>query len=227
MSIYEKIDRLFIERGTSVYKEAEKLNFSPVNLAILAGNMEYVKVNAPATYQNVMSCSHKADARSPFVYVRDIVASWVYEEYVRDVLTARCDFDVELAGADKDRTILASSKVSNGADYIWHLPDGSTRTIELVCDYSGFWSAKCVMHLRDNKYIHLTESESILLGIDCKNHMFYLIDFAKGKTHAQYLPHHHAYDDKPAYAIELNEGSNVMMYPCNVGALKREFLRIA
>ena len=25
MSIYEKIDRLFIERGTSVYKEAEKL----------------------------------------------------------------------------------------------------------------------------------------------------------------------------------------------------------
>lgn len=139
MSIYEKIDRLFIERGASVYKEAEKLNFGPVNLAI---------------------------------------------------------------------------------------SDGSTRFIELVCDYSGFWSAKCVMHLRDNKYIHLTESESILLGIDCKNHMFYLIDFAKGKIHAQYLPHHHAYGDKPAYAIELNEGSDVMMRPCNVGELKRKFLRI-
>lgn len=226
MSIYEKIDRLFIERGTSVYKEAEKLNFGPVNLAILAGNMEYVKANAQETYQNVLSCAHQADARSPFIFVRDVVASWVYEEYIRAVLI-RCGIDVELAGADKNRTILASSKVSNGADYIWHLSDGSTRTIELVCDYSGFWSAKCVMHLRDNKYIHLTESESILLGIDCKNHMFYLIDFAKGKIHAQYLPHHHAYGDKPAYAIELNEGSDVMMRPCKVGELKREFLRIA
>lgn len=226
MSIYEKIDRLFIERGTSVYKEAEKLNFGPVNLAILAGDMEYVKINAPEIYRNVLSCAHQADARSATVYVRDIVASWVYEEYILAVLF-HCGFDVELAGADKDRTILASSKVSNGADYIWHLPDGSTRTIELVCDYSGFWSAKCVMHLRDNKYIHLTESESILLGIDCKNHMFYLIDFAKGKIHAQYLPHHHAYGDKPAYAIELNEGGDVMMRPCKVGELKREFLRIA
>lgn len=226
MSIYEKIDRLFIERGTSVYKEAEKLNFSPVNLAILAGDMEYVKINAPETYQNVLSCAHQADARSATVFVRDIVVSWVYEAYIRAVLT-RCGFDVELAGADKDRTILASSKVSNGADFIWHLSDGSTRFIELVCDYSGFWAAKCVMHLRDNKYIHLTESESILLGIDCKNHMFYLMDFAKGKIHAQYLPHHHAYGDKPAYAIELNEGSDVMMRPCNVGELKREFLRIS
>lgn len=227
MSIYEKIDRLFIERGTSVYKEAEKLNFGQVNLAILAGDMEYVKVNAPETYQNVMSCSHQADARSPFVYVRDIVASWVYEENVRNVLTARCGFDVELTGADKGRTILPTSKVSNSADFIWHRTDGPDRSIELVCDYSGFWSQKCVMHLRDNKYIHLTESESILLGIDCKNHMFYLIDFAKGKIHAQYLPHHHAYGDKPAYAIELNEGSDVMMRPCKVGELKREFLRIA
>ena len=226
MSIYEKIYRLFIERGTSVYKEAEKLNFGPVYLAILAGDMEYVKINAPEIYRNVLSCAHQADVRSATVYVRDIVASWVYEEYILAVLL-HCGFDVELAGADKYRTILASSKVSNGADYIWHLPYGSTRTNALDCDFSGFWSAKCVMHLRDNKYIHLTESESILLGIDCKNHMFYLIDFAKGKIHAQYLPHHHAYGDKPAYAIELNEGSDVMMRPCNVGELKREFLRIA
>lgn len=227
MSIYEKIDRLFIERGTSVYKEAEKLNFGPVNLAILAGNMEYVKVNAPATYQNVMSCSHQADARSPFVYVRDIVASWVYEEYVRDVLTARCGFDVELAGADKDRTILPTSKVSNSADFIWHRADGPDRSIELVCDYGGFWSQKCVMHLRDNKYIHLKESGSILMGIDSKNRMVYLIDFANNKIHAQYLLSHHAYGDKPAYAIALNGGSNVMMCPCRVGALRDKILHIA
>lgn len=226
MSIYEKIDHLFSERGTSVYEQAEKYQFSLVNLAILAGDIDYVKTHAPETYQNVLSCAHQADARSPFVYVRDIVASWVYEENIRAVLT-RCGFDVELAGADKDRTILPTSKVSNGADFIWHRSGSTDRSIELVCDYSGFWSAKCVMHLRDNKYIHLTESESILLGIDCKNHMFYLIDFAKGKIHAQYLPHHHAYGDKPAYAIELNEGSDVMMRPCNVGELKREFLRIA
>ena len=80
MSIYEKIDRQFIERGTSVYKEAEKLNFGPVNLAILAGDMEYVKINAPEIYRNVLSCAHQADVRSATVYVRDIVASWVYEE---------------------------------------------------------------------------------------------------------------------------------------------------
>ena len=226
MNIYEKIDRLFTERGTSVYKEAEKLNFSPVNLAILAGDMEYVKTNAPETYQNVLSCAHQADARSHFIFVRDVVASWVYEDYIRAVLI-RCGIDVELAGADKNRTILASSKVSNGADYIWHLSDGSTRTIELVCDYSGFWSAKCVMHLRDNKYIHLTESESILLGIDCKNHMFYLIDFAKGKTHAQYLPHHHAYGDKPAYQIDLAQNGNVIKCPCMIRSLHESFLHIA
>lgn len=58
MSIYEKIDRLFVERGTSVYKEAEKLNFGPVNLAILAGDMEYVKVNAPEMKNiSLPSCS--------------------------------------------------------------------------------------------------------------------------------------------------------------------------
>lgn len=226
MSIYEKIDHLFSERRTSVYEQAEKFNFSPVNLAILAGNIDYVKANAPETYQNVLSCAHQADARSPFVYVRDIVASWVYEEYIRAVLT-RCGFDVELAGADKDRTILPTSKVSNGADYIWHRADGSDRSIELVCDYSGFWAAKCVMHLRDNKYIHLTESKSILLGIDCKNRMVYLIDFATNQIHARYLPHHHAYGDKPAYQIDLAQNGNVIKCPCMIRSLHESFLHIA
>lgn len=205
MSIYEEVNRIFNNMGVSVREVAKAFGYDEIDIAILDGNIDFVVWNAPDIYNNIVSCTHQADTRDDFAYARDLVACWVYESYFRFLLS-RVGIKMDLAGSDKDRMILPASGVSNNSDYVWHLPGGDNRNVELVCDFGGYWGRNGVMHLRDNKYIHLAENASILMGIDCVNHRVYLIDFGRGKAEvpARYLEEHPRWH-KPAYEIDLKD----------------------
>lgn len=226
MSIYEEVNRIFEKMGVSVHQVAIDFGYDEIDIAVLDENIEFIKWNAPEVYNNILSCSHQADERDAFAYARDLVACWIYESYMRFLLS-RVGIRMDFAGSDKSRTILPSLGVSNDSDYVWHLPDGENRNVELVCDFGGYWGRKGVMHLRDNKYIHLAENASILMGIDCINHKVYLIDFSHGKENvpARYLEKH-PYWHKPAYEIDLKD-CKVVTCPSTVQSVKQALFLVA
>ena len=226
MSIYEEVNRIFSNMGVSVREVAKAFGYDEIDIAILDSNIDFVVWNAPDIYNNIVSCTHQADIRDAFVYARDLVACWVYESYVRYVLR-RVGIIMDLAGSDKDRQILPASGVSNNSDYIWYLPNGEQRSVELVCDFGGYWCRKGVMHLRDSKYIHLADNASILMGVDCVNHRVYLIDFSRnrGEVPAKYMEQHPCWH-KPAYELDLNN-CKVVTCQSTAQSVKQALLSVA
>lgn len=200
MSTYDHLTIFFGTLGTTLQEVAWYYGYSAENLAALNGDLDLLKEKYPETYENLMLCAHQKDSRSYSEYGQSLVSNWVFEDYkCKALIRAGCN--IELAGADKDRRILPSSKVSNASDYIVHMPDGTARKLELVCDYTGFCQKTGCLDLRDHKYQHLLEDGSLLLVIDIPNRRFCIIDF-KNFVEATKIEKHPLWD-KPAYRIGL------------------------
>lgn len=185
---------------------ARKLGYSDENILILSGNEEELRRNYNDTYQNILSCDHHSDTRTPFKYAQDLVASWLIEDSFLDVFN-RCGLYTSLDGADCTRHILSCSKTSTSSDYSVCY-DNMTRKIELMNDYTGFWAKNRKLHLRDNKYKNLQKEHAILLAISMTTKEFALFDF-KDEIKAKYIPSHRPYGYKPAYEISISDD---MMY---------------
>lgn len=200
MSTYDHLTIFFGTLGTTLQEVAWYYGYSAENLAALNGDIDLLKEKYPETYENLMLCTHQKDSRSYLEFGQSLVSNWVFEDYkCKALIRAGCN--IELAGADKDRRILPSSKVSNASDYIVHMPDSMTRKLELVCDYTGFCQKTGCLDLRDNKYQHLLEDESLLLVIDISNRRFCIIDF-KNFVEATKIENHPLWN-KPVYRIGL------------------------
>ena len=61
---------------------AKKLNYSESNILVLEGNEEELKNLYPDVHANILSCIHNRDGRSPMEYARDLVSSWIFEDYM-------------------------------------------------------------------------------------------------------------------------------------------------
>lgn len=159
----------------------------------------------PEIYQNLLSCSHQADCRSPLAYGRDLVASWIFEDFLCQALQNNHQFTIQLDGADQNRMILATSDTSSGSDYLITSPTGRQLRVELVNDYTGFWHKHQKLHLRDQKYLRLQNSHSLLLAIAISEELceFTVFDF-RNTIPATYIPSHKPYGGKPAYELHIS-----------------------
>lgn len=88
-------------------------------------------------YNNLLSCRHHSDRRTPLEYVQDLVASWLFEDYFINEMQNN-EFEIHHAGADRTRLILPNQRTSTSSDYIITTNSGTQILMELVNDYTGF-----------------------------------------------------------------------------------------
>ncbi len=192
---------------------AERLGYSESNLLILEGNELELRQKYPNVYNNLLSCSHNKDHRTYMEYAQDLVASWVFEDFIMNELES-AGLEIEKAGADKNRTILAHANVSADSDYSvqW---EGKSVLLELMSDYTGYWARTGCIDLRDSKYLKLERNRSLFLGISTQDRKFIFLDF-NYDIPARYISSHRPYGGKPAFQIRMN---NEMLVPFNIEKL--------
>lgn len=188
----------FFER--SLVDVAREYGYSGDNLCILEGDEDKLMREYPKTYQNLRSCWHQADRRTPIEYGRDLVASWLFEDYFVGALESDL-FTVSLNGADRNRNILPSARTSAASDYLLKTDKGSVR-LELMNDYTGYWAKQHKLHLRDAKYRQLQNSGSLFIAVSLPTRAFALYDFRKAVP-ASFIRSHPPYGGKPAYELSI------------------------
>ena len=187
---------------------AKSLHYEESNIVILEGDETRLREEFPEVYKNLLSCKHHADARTPFQYGQDLVASWLFEDTFLLAFTKTDKLTINLDGADKKRVILSSVRTSAASDYLVSTGYGNSRKLELMCDYTGFWARTGKLHLRDEKYSKMKKSQSLFIAVSVTKKEFAIFDFAS-PIPAKYLPRHFLYGGKPAY--ELNISSSLMI----------------
>lgn len=190
----------------SLVDYAKELNYKEENIVILNGDEAELEKNYHPVFDNLKSCGHHSDRRTPFEYGQDLVASWVFEDIFLKKMEEN-GVEIEHHGADAEREILQSQRTTASSDYKVVTENGLTRTVELVNDYTDFWVKNEKLHLRDKKYETLKNSKSILVAIALTKNgkKFAVIDFGKDVKHT-YIRSHRPYGGKPAYEVYLQSG---------------------
>lgn len=181
-------------------KIARRLNYPESSICVLTGDLEQVKTMFPQTYSNLMSCGHHADKRGPLVYGKDLVASWIMEDYLMENLK-EAGVEIQGAGADKKREILSNARVSTASDCLVSY-GGKERPLELMSDYTGYWAKYKKMELRDAKFKKMQDSKSLFLGVSTADKKYLLLDMSQ-EFEFKFIPSYFLYGGKPAYSIKF------------------------
>ena len=181
---------------------AASLGYPDSSICVLKGDIELLAAEYPETHKNLMSCGYHKDGRTPIEYGQDLVASWIYEDSLMAELTKK-GLQITGAGADKKREILARANVTTESDCC--VSSGNTsRKLEIMNDYKGYWSTRHKCHLRDEKYTRMTRENAIFLGVAPLDKKYFIADFAN-PVEAKYIPYHRPYYGKPAYEISVSQ----------------------
>lgn len=181
-------------------EKAKLFNYPASSICILEGDENKLQRCFPEAYNNLNSCKHHRDNRSAMEYGKDLVASWLFEDYLMENLQ-EAGINIKGAGADKNREVLSNAKVSASSDCLVSY-NGKQRMLELMSDYTGYWARYHKMELRDSKFIKMKESNSLFLGVSTVDNKYILLDMS-GEYDFSFIPSYFLYGGKPAYSIKL------------------------
>ena len=190
--------------SNGVLSSARDMGYSEPNLLVLSGDIDGLQNKYPEVWNSLVSCDHQRDKRSPITYGKDLVASWVFEDCIIGSLREG-GLDAHHSGADCDRQLLYKDNVTSDSDVEIVLGDHRI-PVEIVCDYTGWWTSNGRIDLRDKKYHKLKSSGSLLLGISTIDNTLVVIDFSKDISY-KYFEYYTRYGGKPAYSIQIPSGS--------------------
>lgn len=197
---------------------AKQFEYDEDNVLILKNDESSLKEKYPETYSNISSCKHHADKRTAMEYAKDLVASWIIEDYFLELMDSK-EFSITLNGADSNRKILKSTETSSSSDYLISYK-GIKIEFELMVDYDGFWKKNHVLHLRDLKYEKLKSSKSLFIAVSTLTNEFALFDFRE-EIPARYIKNHNPFGGKPAYEIKI---SNEMLTPIDKNTIEKSII---
>lgn len=186
-----------------VFEAAQEYGYSEPNLLLLSGKDEELHLNFPAVYEDIQSCAHNADARSPMDYARDLVASWVVEDWFLRLLR-EADCEASAVGSDRCRNILPGCVVSSASDFQVRY-QGQELRVELLCDYTGFWRKHGKIDLRDAKYQHLRKEKALVFGADALWQRAILLDMGEEIPGIVQAGSYKPYGGKPAVRVPCRE----------------------
>ena len=198
MGAYFELSKYF-SRG--IVNKAIELGYSKDNILILEGKEELLQNLFPIIWDNLQSCTHHRDHRSPMQYAQDLVASWVFEDCLIYALHD-AGLNIIHAGADKNRQILAGGRVSASSDATI-VVRGRAVPLEIMSDYTGYWTRNRKIDLRDSKYQKLKNTGSLFLGFSTCDNKVILLDFAD-ELDVKFVSSHRAYGNKPACTIYIS-----------------------
>ena len=141
---------------------------------------------------------HRRDKRSSLEYACDLMVGWIIEDCVVDILN-EMGYNTSLNGADRNRKLLLDPTADSDLKITIH---GEEVLIESVNDFTGYWKKTKHVPLRDNKYLHLKQENSLLFGIDYVNNLFFMLNVQERE--ANYIKYHRPFS-KPAYAILITD----------------------
>ena len=198
MGAYEGVRKFF---GGNLCDLARELGYRNDNICVLTGDAITLQRLFPDTYNCIMSCTHNRDDRFPIQYAQDIVASWLFEDYLVSSFS-NLGRRLVLTGGDRDRILLRNSQVSSASDCVYISPTRSLK-VEIMNSYTPFWKTYRRLHLRDSKYNQLCNEHGVLLCIDMSDNSFAIIDFTQNGPHARRILNHRPYGGKTAFEISL------------------------
>ena len=184
-----------------VAKIAKRLGYSESNILILEGKELELQKKYPSVYQSLLTCSQNKDKRTYLEYAKDLVSAWTFEDYLVEKFRLLGE-DLRLAGADKERKILVNAKTSSSSDTVY-VYDNYRLKVEIVNDYTGFWYKAKKIHLRNHKYEHLKQENSVLVGVDTVNKKYIIIDFSLPNLNIKKIEAHKPFGGKQASEIDL------------------------
>lgn len=197
MGAYQNMHGLYPD----LIEKAKAYGYPESSICILEGDENRLQQDYPEAFKNLMSCNHHRDRRTPMEYGRDLVASWLFEDYLMENLQAQ-GITVSGAGADKNREVLPNAKVSSSSDCLVRY-NGKERLLELMSDYTGYWAKNKKMELRDAKFTKMQSSRSLFLGVSTVDQKYILLDMS-GEFDFTFIPSYFLYGGKPAYSIKLS-----------------------
>ena len=186
-----------------VLEAAQEYGYSEPNLLLLSGEDEELLLNFPAVYENIQSCAHNADARSPMDYARGLVASWVVEDWFLRLL-GETGCKASAVGSDRCRNILPGCVISSTSDFQVRY-QGQELRVELLCDYTGFWRKHGKIDLRDAKYQHLRRERALVFGADALWQRAILLDMEEEIPGIIQVESYKPYGGKPAVRVPCRE----------------------
>ena len=184
--------------------KAKQYGYSESSICILKGDEAKLKAEFPETYKNLNSCKHNRDSRTAMEYGQDLVASWLFEDYLMESLH-EAGIAIIGAGADKNREVLPNTKVSASSDCVVSY-EGKERLLELMSDYTGYWAKYGKMELRDAKFTKMKSSKSLFLGVSTVDNKYILLDMG-GEFDVKFIESYFLYGGKPAYSVKLPKQS--------------------
>lgn len=211
MGAYEGVSNFF---AGNLCDLARELGYRNDNICVLTGDAITLQRLFPDTYNCIMSCTHNRDARFPIQYAQDIVASWLFEDYLVSSFS-NLGRRLVLTGGDRDRILLRNSQVSSASDCVYISPTRSLK-VEIMNSYTPFWKTNRRLHLRDSKYNQLCNEHGVLLCIDMSDNSFAIIDFTKNAPPARRIPNYWLYGGKTAYEVSL---AHVEFYEFEIPAI--------
>ncbi len=210
MGAYNELSKNFFK---DIVQTARDFGYSESNILILLGQENELKERYPEVYSNLVSCNHNRDKRTYIEYGRDLVASWLFEDVLVRSLS-NSGIVITLSGADNNREILSNTKVSSNSDTTISY-NGHSIQMELMSDYTGYWSRANKIDLRDDKYLRLKRTNSLFLGVSTVDTKFILLDFRKEIEHT-YFKYYRPYGGKPCYSVKINQSD---LHPFKVEVL--------
>ena len=197
--VYNSISQFL---NSDLIRLATEYGYSQDNIYILQGNENALRAEYPQTYSNLQSCKHQSDTRNIMDYGKDVVSSWILEDYLAKTLSNDA-FTVTLAGADSERRILPNTEVGSQDDYIIEFADNRPSIrMELINDHGTFWENYKKMHLRDEKHAHMRNNQSYVfaLALPSKTFAIFHIDAIASVKH---IASHKPYGYKSAKELDI------------------------
>lgn len=192
---------------------SKSLNYPESSITVLKGDLRELQEKHPQIYANLLSCRHNRDTRTPLEYGQDLVASWLFEDYLMKNLSD-AGLAISGAGADKNREILPNVKVSASSDCEVSY-NGKTRGLEIMNDYTGWWKRTHHIDLRDQKYTKIVRTNSLFLGVSNSDNTYVLIE-KMAEFPSKFIPSHMPYGYKPAFQLTI---SNNDLKPLDFSAI--------
>lgn len=195
----KKLEEFF---GASILEIIEKYHLPHYMYYIMKGEEEFLKKHYGNIYKSIKSCAHASDSRSLIQYAKDIVMAWVFETYVMKNLQNH-GLDIVRNGGDKDYQFLHGTEISSESDFMVGM-----QRIELICNYTDYWSKHGCIDLRESKAKHLYQSESLVLGITLQQEYCLIIDFSKYLPN-EYIENYPPFGGKSAHRIMITTDMKV------------------
>ena len=71
---------------SDLLEKARSYGYPESSICILSGDESKLKSEFPDTFSNLNSCKHNRDSRTAIEYGQDLVASWLFEDYLMENL---------------------------------------------------------------------------------------------------------------------------------------------